>query len=92
MKHNYPKNRARRTASLTVSCTNCGATFTRRPNYKTRLCPECDRAHKRDLNKKYFSDRLRMPSLSSMSPVRRRIEQRRLANAKYYAMCGEVVA
>ena len=39
--------------------------------------------------RKWFtSDGVKMPSLQSMSPVRKRIELRRRAAAEYYALCG----
>ncbi len=86
MKRDYP----RKTSALTVDCVICGKIFTRRPNYKTRRCPACERARKNAA--KYYKTTPKIMPLSGMSAVRRRIEMRRRANPEYYAACGEVVA
>ena len=80
-------------------CQRCGRTVppsTSRNKVKREYCCElCRKRAERARWKKRVRARKAKEvatSMSEMSPVRRRIEQRRLANAKYYAMCGEVVA
>ena len=81
-------------------CQRCGRTMppgTNRNKVKRIYCCElCRKRAERARWKKRVrarkADGVRLASMSEMSPVRRRIEQRRLVNAKYYAMCGEVVA
>lgn len=47
---------------------------------------------RKDEQQKWFaSDGNKIPNLSRMSPVRRRIELRRRDAADYYAICGEPV-